>query len=212
MSAIEEDNTAAAFAGLPPALLRVIETRLNRLVAESTAATRALERLNGESFAVHVQGLGLDVVLHAEGERLRVDSDPHGATSSVAASPIDLLRLVRAEGVAGVRRTRSELSGDLKVAEQFAELLKLARPDLEGEVARWLGDVPAHALGEAVRGVGRWLERAASALRMNASEYLQEEQRLLPSATEVQAFYDDVERLRDDVERAGARLARLTRR
>ena len=127
------------------------------------------------------------------------------------ATPLDLLRLLNAEGVSGVKRTRAELSGDLQVAERYAQLLKLARPDLEGEAAKWLGDVPAHALGEAVRGAGSWLERAAGALRMNTAEYLQEESRAMPAPLEAQAFYADVERLRDDVERAAARLKRLER-
>jgi ubiquinone biosynthesis protein UbiJ len=90
-------------------------------------------------------------------------------------------------------------------------MLKLARPDLEGEAAKWLGDVPAHALGQTVRGVGAWLARAGAALRMNAAESLHEESRALPAPLEAQAFYADVERLRDDVERAAARLARLER-
>jgi ubiquinone biosynthesis protein UbiJ len=47
---------------------------------------------------------------------------------------------------------------------------------------------------------------------MNTAEYLQEESRALPAALEAQAFYDDVDRLRDGVERAAARLARLERR
>jgi ubiquinone biosynthesis protein UbiJ len=47
---------------------------------------------------------------------------------------------------------------------------------------------------------------------MNTAEYLQEESRVVPAALEAQAFYDDVERLRDGVERAAARLARLERR
>ena len=78
-------------------------------------------------------------------------------------------------------------------------------------VARWLGDVPAHALGEVVRGVSAWLGRAGAALRMNTAEYLQEESCALPAPLEAQAFYSDVERLRDDVERLAARLARLER-
>ena len=121
------------------------------------------------------------------------------------------MRLLRADGVSGVKRTRAEISGDLEVAERYAQLLKLARPDLEEEVAKWLGDVPAHALGEAVRELGAWLGRAGAALRMNAAEYLQEESRAMPAPLEAQAFYSDVERLRDDVERAAARLARLER-
>jgi ubiquinone biosynthesis protein UbiJ len=191
--------------------LTFIEAELNRCIGESTAARELLARLAGTRFAVHVEGLGLTVVLHAEGEQVRVDSDAAGATATLRAAPIDLLRLLRAEGISGVKRTRAELSGDLDVAERYAKLLRLARPDLEGELAKWVGDVPAHALGEAARGFGAWLGRAAAALRMNAAEYLQEESGAMPAPLEAQAFYADVEKLRDDVERAAARLARLTR-
>ena len=47
---------------------------------------------------------------------------------------------------------------------------------------------------------------------MNAAEFLQEERRVLPAALEARAFYADVERLRDDVERAAARLTQLEQR
>ena len=119
--------------------MNFIESELNRCVGESTAARELLARLNGTSFAVHVEGLGLTGVLHADGERLRLDADAAAATATLRATPLDLLRLLRADGVSGVKRTRAELSGDLEVAERYARMLKLARPDLEeevGEVAR----------------------------------------------------------------------------
>ena len=193
-------------------LLKVVEHELNRLVGESTAARDLLERLGGTSFAVHVDGLGLTAVLHAEGERLRVGTDAESATATLRATPLDLLKLARAGGVGDVKRTQANFSGDLQVAERYSQLLKLARPDIEDEVAKWIGDVPAHALGDMARGAGAWLARAAEALRMNTAEYLQEESRALPAALEADAFYSDVERLRDDVQRTAARLARLERR
>ena len=191
--------------------MNFIEAELNRCIGESTAARDLLARLDGTSFAVHVEGLGLTGVLHADGGRVRLDSDAAAATATLSATPLDLLRLLRADGVSGVQRTRAALSGDLDVAERYARMLKLARPDLEEEVAKWLGDVPAHALGRVVRGVGAWLGRAGAALRMNTAEYLQEESRAMPAPLEAQAFYSDVERLRDDVERFAARLARVER-
>jgi ubiquinone biosynthesis protein UbiJ len=191
--------------------LNLIESELNRCIGESTAARELLARLQGTSFAVHVEGLGVTGVLHADGERLRLDSDATDATATLSATPFDLIRLLRADGVSGVKRTRAALSGDLDVAGRYARMLKLARPDLEEEVARWVGDVPAHALGLVARGVGAWLARAGGALRMNTAEFLQEESRALPAPLEAQGFYSDVERLRDDVERLAARLARLER-
>jgi ubiquinone biosynthesis protein UbiJ len=192
--------------------LRLIEGELNRWIAESTAARERLARLAGTSFAVHIEGLGLTAVLHADGDRLRIDTDTANATATLRATPLDLLELARAEGASAVKRTRADLRGDLQVAERYAELLKLARPDLDGEVAKWLGDVPAHALGQLARGTAAWLERAAAALRMNTAEYLQEESRAMPAPLEARAFFGDVEKLRDDVERAAARLAHLERR
>jgi ubiquinone biosynthesis protein UbiJ len=188
-----------------------VERELNRLVAESTAAAELLEQLDGASFAVEIEGLRITVVLRAQGQRLRLTAEGGAATAVLRATPLDLLRLVNAEGVSGVKRTQASLTGDLQVAERFSNLLKLARPDLEDEVARWIGDLPAHALGELARGAGAWATRALAALRMNAAEYLQEESRALPAALEAQAFFADVERLRDAVERAAARLARLER-
>jgi ubiquinone biosynthesis protein UbiJ len=192
--------------------LSFVEHELNRLVGESSAAQDLLERLKGTSFAVHVEGLGVTAVLHAEGERLRVDTGAEGATATLRATPFDLLKLARAGSVSDVKRTQANFSGDLQVAERYSQLLKLARPDIEDEVAKWIGDVPAHAFGEFARGAGAWLARAASALRMNTAEYLQEESRAMPAPLEADAFYSDVEHLRDDVERTAARLARLERR
>jgi ubiquinone biosynthesis protein UbiJ len=215
-------------------LAALLERALNREIAESTAASDLLAELDGESFAIDVRGLGVRCVLRAAGERVAVEpalaaptrgagagnaagapasgASPSGASATLSASPFDLLRLARASDLATLRGTGAEITGSPEVAERFAKLLKLARPDLEEHAARWIGDVPAHALGEAVRDAGAWLKRAALALRADTSEFLQEESRALPAALEAQAFYADVEKLRDDVERAAARLARIERR
>jgi ubiquinone biosynthesis protein UbiJ len=219
-------------------LAALLERALNREIAESTAATDLLAELDGESFAIDLRGLGVRCVLRAAGERVAVEPSlappptsatfgagaGHGAaasasgatasaaTATLSASPFDLLRLARASDLATLRGTGAQITGSPEVAERFAKLLKLARPDLEEHAARWIGDVPAHALGEVARGAGAWLERAARALRANTAEFLQEESRALPAALEAQAFYADVEKLRDDVERAAARLARIERR
>jgi ubiquinone biosynthesis protein UbiJ len=154
------------------------------------------------------QGLGNDSARPPATESVA----PAAASATLSATPIDLLRLARSADLSTLRGTLAEIKGSPEVAERFAKLLKLARPDLEEYASRWLGDVPAHALGEAARAAGAWLERAAYALRANTAEFLQEESRALPATLEVQAFYSDVERLRDGVERAAARLARLERR
>jgi ubiquinone biosynthesis accessory factor UbiJ len=200
-------------------LAAMLERALNREIAESTPARDLVADLDGESFAIDVRGLGATCVLRATDGRVTVEprwppatEAARPPTATLSATPIDLLRLARSADLSTLRGTLAEIKGSPEVAERFAKLLKLARPDLEEYASRWLGDVPAHALGEAARAAGAWLERAANALRANTAEFLQEESRALPATLEVQAFYSDVERLRDGVERAAARLARLERR
>ncbi len=90
--------------------LSFIERELNRLVGESTAARELLEGLDGTSFAVHVEGLGLTGVLHADGQRVRVGTDAEGATVTLRATPLDLLRLAGSEG----HRRRAAHAGELQ--------------------------------------------------------------------------------------------------
>ena len=39
------------------------------------------------------------------------------------------------------------INGDAEIAEGFQELLRAARPDLEEELSRQIGDVAAHQVG-----------------------------------------------------------------
>ncbi len=201
-----------SFAPVPAPLRRTAASVLNRLIEESTPAGDLAHALDGKSFVLELEGVGLTCVLVAHGGRIEVDGNAPAPTATLRATPLDLLTLARRSSVASLRSTRAEVRGDVQIAEQFADLLKLARPDLEEELSRWIGDLAAHEVGRAARGIFAWLERAGDALTMNTSEYLQEESRALPAALEAQAFFDDVERLRDDVERAAARLTRLEQR
>jgi ubiquinone biosynthesis protein UbiJ len=104
------------------------------------------------------------------------------------------------------------IEGDAEVAQRFRELLAVARPDVEEELALVLGDVAAHRIGRFARGVLQWGRAATDSLATNVVEFLQEEGRDLPTRVETEEFLAGVDRLRDDAERFEARLARLERR
>lgn len=189
---------------------RRCEALVNRLIGESTPARRAAQALDGRSMTVEVAGLGLELNCAVAGGVLAIAL--HGGREAdvrLRATPLELLRLARAASPEELRRTRARLDGDVHVAEGFAELARFARPDVEDELARWIGDIAAHETAEAGRRFAAFAARARRALALDAAEYLQEEQRLLPGPLEVDAFSADVERLRDGVERAEARLKRL---
>ena len=194
-------------------LLERAERLVNRHIGESASAARVLAELEGRSLRIRLEGLGIDWLLVVEQGRLGISSsDERPASATVSGTPIDLLRLLGPDMASRIHGSGVELTGQISVAEQFAELLRLALPDPEEELSRWIGDIAAHEVGRAVRGTGAWAAKAVRALRLDTSEFLAEESRALPSRYEAEAFYRAVERLRDDVERAAARIEHLARR
>ena len=192
-------------------LLERLEEALNRNVAESRKAQALCRQLDGRVISLAVTGTPLEFYFRAQDGRLSLSPRNEGAAADAALSgtPIALLALAgpRAEGA--LRGGGVRIEGDAEVAQKFRDLLGHAQPDFEEELARVIGDVAARNLANLARGFLDFGRQAGRSLAGNVSEYLQEEGRDLPTRTEVEEFLAGVDRLRDDVERLEARLARV---
>jgi ubiquinone biosynthesis accessory factor UbiJ len=181
---------------------------LNRGIAASTDATRRCRALEGSSFRIELDGLGLGFTLVSTGERLAL-RDQAEADARLAGTPGALARLA-ATGDEGLLRSRAvRISGDPLVARDFRDLISMAAPDFEEELARLVGDVAARQVGNLVRGFAGWGMDAADRLSRTCAEYLQEESRDLPARAEVEAFLDGVDDTAGALARLEARLRRL---
>jgi ubiquinone biosynthesis protein UbiJ len=193
--------------------LTPLESVLNRNIGASTQARELCRRLDGKTLALHVSGAPASVYIHAQGEHVSVasrsDVEP---AATLSGSPLALLKLAGAAPENAVRSGGVQISGDAEVAQTFRDLLARARPDLEEELARIIGDVAAHQLGNAARSVLNFGRRAANTFAQNVAEFLQEEGRDVPSRTEADEFTAGVDRVREDADRLEARLALLEKR
>jgi ubiquinone biosynthesis protein UbiJ len=193
-------------------LLAFGQRLLNEQIRASTAARERLGQLEGKRFAVAVRGSSIRIVIEAAAGKLNLShAFGDGCDVELSAGAIDLVRLARSASLAELKDSGATLSGDIHVAESFAELMRLAVPDAEAMLADWVGDMPAHAIGQVARGAAGWSRRAGRALGQNVAEYLQEESPTLAPPPLVRGFLADVDRLRDDVERAEKRIALLER-
>ena len=141
-----------------------------------------------------------------------------GADAVISGSPFALFKLLtegagRAAGPPPDRaRASAHVAGDAEVAGRYRELFALARPDLEEELSRLVGDLPARRLSLAAQGAISWIGKLGRTVGENVAEYLQEESRDLPARAEVEEFLQGVDRLRDTADRVEARLARIEQR
>lgn len=194
-----------------PLVFQPLEALLNRGLRASTDASRRCRALQGSSFRIELDSLGLGFTLASLGETIEL-SQRLQADATLSGSPLALARLV-ATGDEGLLRSKAvRISGDPMVARDYRELIALAVPDFEEELARLVGDVAAVQIGKLVRGFTGWGLDAADRLSRSMAEYLQEESRELPSRAEVEAFLDAVDELAGAADRLEARLGRLERR
>jgi ubiquinone biosynthesis protein UbiJ len=166
--------------------------------------------LDGKALDVRLDGTPMALRLAAAEGQLRVTAPGEApAAATLAGSPLAMIRLLGGDPQALIREGDVRMTGDTDVANQFRDLLHMARPDLEDELSKFVGDPVAHQLGNLARGFADWGARAAESLSRSVGEYLTEERRTLPTRPEAQEFFKDVDRLANDVERAEARLNRL---
>lgn len=193
------------------ALLRPAAQRLNSTIAEVTPARELCHTLAGTVAAVRVRDTGLALWFEIGEDGIALSTSPSERDPDIAieGSLLALGRLVTNAGSESQGKGGIDLTGDAHKARDFQRLLGYAKPDLEEDLAAFIGDPAAHAVGDAVRGFARWAKDARSTLESNVAEYLQEESRDLPSRFEVDRFGRHVGTLRDDVDRLAARIDRL---
>ena len=192
-------------------LLDRVGVVLNRNLEQSTPGRVLRGQLAGRSFAIRVEGFALRVRLSVDDDRLGLAASDEAADAEVAGAPLSLLSMLRdAESPAG--RTRVTISGDPELAQSFQKLLGFARPEIEAEVARVIGEAPAALASRAVHSALGFLRRVRTTATHSAAEYLTEESRDLPAKAEADLHLSQVDRIREDVDRTAARIALLEER
>jgi ubiquinone biosynthesis protein UbiJ len=197
-----------------PAWLAALESLLNRGIAGSAQAAELAQRLNATSLQVDVHGVA-SLRAGVSGGRLALLAAAPGAAAAdatIAGSAFALLQLARGGTQDGRSPATVQVRGDAEIANSYRRLFALARPDLEEEISRLIGDFPARRLSQAAAKSLAWVRKARRTAGENVAEYLQEESRDLVNRSELEEFLQGVDVLRDTADRVEARLARLERR
>lgn len=178
-------------------------------------AERALLALAPCALVLDVKGVG---ALHIEVARDAVRVGPHDddalvADVSVSGGLSGFLRLLRASDAEQVAALDAlSVSGDVGRLQQLQKWMSSVDVDWEELLARRVGDVAAHQIGNFVRHANRQVRQVGGDMQDNVAEYLLYETRVVVSADELECWSRDVDRLRNDVERLQVRLNLLTHR
>lgn len=189
-----------------------IEAVLNRNLGQSPRARQLCAQLAGKRLEIVVRTTPLTLAVESTGEALLLGRSAAGAApadATIAGTPISLLELAGATPEAAIQRGDVQIDGDAQLAQKFRELALLLRPDVEEELSRLIGDMPAFHAMTLARSMFTWGRRTTATGVHNLAEFLAHERRDLVPRAEAAQFLQGVDRLREDVDRLAARVERL---
>ncbi len=198
-----------------PAWLAAAEAVFNRNIAASTPAAGLARRLEGSSLEIDI-GAIMRVRAALCGGRLALlavgpaPADTPPADAVISGSVPALMQMLKT-GRPGQHLPVVHIRGDAEIADSYRQLFAAARPDLEEELSRFIGDMPARHLAQIAKSVRSWARRARRTAGENIAEYLQEEGRDLIGRSELEEFLRGVDDAREAVDRIEARLGRIER-
>ena len=200
------------FDALKPLAGRALEAALNRAVALDPDTRDALTPLDGRRVSLTLESPPLALEIGVHRGWLQVGPPVREADLAVRGSIGGLLGQLPFFAQAAARGRppgRLHVSGDAALAQRLQKLAAGFDPDWQQPFVSAFGEVIGVQLANAAAAALRGARQAAGDLVRSGAEYLTEESRDVVARAELAAFNDDVDALRDDVERIAARVARL---
>jgi ubiquinone biosynthesis protein UbiJ len=191
-------------------LTEAIENLLNRNLPRSPRALELTGALKGKSVRIEARTLGWVLRCESLGSSVQLTrAGDTPADAAISGSLMNLAALAGAHPEEVIQRGDVTIRGDAEVAQKFRELAMLLKPDVEEELARLIGDTPAHQALRFVKMATNFGRRAAHTSVRNVAEYFAHETGDLVPRAEAEDFYRGVERLREDLDRLDARTRQL---
>ncbi len=158
-------STSPAFPSFPlpqpPAwLLREMQQRvvllLNHVLQQESQAVQRLCKKKGQVASIEYARIAMKLIVTPAGllDLAPTDAKPDLSLKVLDAHPLSLIQsLLKGD------KPRMEISGDVMLAAEVNWLVDHVRWDVEEDLSRIMGDVPAHGLMQALRGLSDALKR-----------------------------------------------------
>jgi ubiquinone biosynthesis protein UbiJ len=196
---------------IKPLLINAFETALNKYLSLDEDIDLFLQPLTGKVIAITLLPFNESIYLCPTTQRIQIIDQYAGIPDT------KLTGSLPAFGLMGLSSTPARsffsgevtIEGDLNLGRHFQELFAKLDIDLEEQLSHYTGDIIAHKVGTLFRSLNDWQQDSVNTLKLNITEFLQDETQDVPPAPEVNIFTQQVDQLKEDFDRIEARVTRL---
>lgn len=198
----------------PQLFCAALEVAINQALSMDPDCTAKLDGLQQRQLQCQIQELPWPIRFHFADAILVSSPEPDSpsADCSLGLSLATLPALRDGSQITQLLKTdKLTLEGDIQVAQQFSQLMQQLDIDWEEQLAKRVGDVPAHRLFQGLQDVGQKLQQHWLQGLDILKDFAVEERPIAAPALGVIAFSDEVHELRGATERLEQRIAQLER-
>jgi ubiquinone biosynthesis protein UbiJ len=192
--------------------LKTLQMAINKAMSLDEHMPDKIQKLEGKVLQLVIAPLSVHFFIgFSNKELLLLDTYEGTPDTIIHSSPIGLIRLslLPSSKARSLFNDKVRMSGDIELGQQVKQLFDTMDIDWEGHLAQFTGDVVAHQIGSFVRQGLQFKKQFSDSMRLNVTEYLQEELRLVPSKNELEDFFHDIDELSLAVERLHAQINHL---
>lgn len=188
----------------------ILEKSLNTALRYDPATRVKLQALNSKIVKLSCHSPNIELTFFITDEEIRVSAidDANDADVIISGEASEFLSLL-GQSTYSLSDLNIEISGKVSLLNQIQTILSDVEIDWEEPLTEILGVVPGHALAESLRSSFSWVKKQSDSMKQAIPELLTEELRAVPSETELNHFYQEVDQLSSASQRIDARIQRI---
>ena len=191
----------------------IVETVINRYLALDPEILAKMDAFSGKVIKLEITGINKTLYMFPDSKGMQVRTEHEGeADTTLRGTPIALFKMGLVSNAAKMLLTGEvEISGDTRLGHKFKNVFSQMDIDWSEPLANLAGDAFAYQVQQSGKKLSWWGKDALKSVSRSFSEYLQEESRDVVTETELNDFYDEVDQLRNDVDRLQAKINALSK-
>lgn len=195
----------------PSLVCGVIETTINQLLTLDSSAAQRMTPLLNKAFKLTLKEYQQPLFFFFSAQRVEVFNKYEGELDVDLTVSLSALGQLQDNGAISqlIKSDQLIIVGDIKLLQQFAELLTNLDIDWAEHLAPYTGDVLAYHGVNLITKTASKLKSLTSATQRQCGEYLIEELKLAPSQLEFIHLSDQIDDVAQQVAQLESRIAQL---
>lgn len=192
---------------------QALEFALNRALALDPELPAQMRSLEGRSIELTLAAPRLVARIEVHEARLKVGpAQPEREPDLSLRATLGAVLSRVLPGAAAAAPGSMKIAGDIELAQALQRIAQRYSPDLEAALSARLGEVLGVQVAKGFKAAVEGLRRGTREMAEAGADYLRDEAGVLVGRAELDAFCEDVDGLRDDIERTERRVQRLGQR